>query len=195
MARRSKTRAAVSTEETKTDEQTVTPVDDSVTATPETVNIPERVLTTVTTEAAPIIPKPVVLSADLQRLSSLLSGYKLLLGNRVNDDATRMRIVHMFMNIVGVVLQTSDSKVFDTVYTFFVQNRIAMLNPSVALGSLYKLTDSVKLQQITAFYTVFSALVEAKTMNVPFTLSTPAIRTSLQNKDLVNWVITKRNHK
>lgn len=162
----------------------------------ESVTIPRK---TVTTNKERTVSMPaqqnkseVPETLTYQRMKAQLDKYKVLISNKVNGDVEKKQITTIFVTIMDLMISTSERKVFELVYNFFLTNKNAMLRPEVALGSFTRYSDPDKARKLVSFYTIISSLISSKLMKTAFTLNTDAISSVLDNRELINWLITKR---
>ena len=141
---------------------------------------------TVAAVAETAIPKSV------EKFNELADKYIEIMGKESIADEDRRKGIYILTAICKYVLGTSDVKVFDACFSFFLKNRAIMLVPDVVTDGLFKFGDKAKVTQIVQWYITFQSLVESKLLKSRYSLNVTTIRRVLGNDALANWLIIKK---
>ena len=110
-------------------------------------------------------------------------------------EENRKKAVMILTAMCNLVTTSSDIKVFDACYSFFLKNRAIMLVPEKVTDGLYNYADKTKVTKIVQFYVTFQSLIESRILGSRFTINTTTIRRLFNNDAFANWLILKSKKK
>ena len=130
--------------------------------------------------------------ASVKKFNELAEKYIGFMKNETITEDDRRRAVYILTSICQYVLSSSDKRVFDACYQFFLKNRAIMLVVDRVTDGLYKFADKEKVTKIVQWYVTFQSLVESKLLKSRFSLNVTTIRRVFNNDELTNWLILKK---
>ena len=133
-----------------------------------------------------------VIPKEVEKFNAITDQYIAIMKKDVIGEEDRKKAISLLVIIIQNVLASTDVRIFDAFYQFMLKNRSVMLVPSVVTDGLYKYCDKGKIVKIMQTYVVFQSLVESQLLKSRFTLNATAIRRTLNNDALTNWLIMKR---
>lgn len=132
------------------------------------------------------------ISESVKKFNELADKYIEIMSKESIADEDRRKGIYTLTAICKYVLGTSDVKVFDACFSFFLKNRAIMLVPDVVTDGLFKFGDKAKVTQIVQWYITFQSLVESKLLKSRYSLNITTVRRVLGNDALANWLIIKK---
>lgn len=133
-----------------------------------------------------------VVPKSVEKFYELADKYIDIMSKESIADEDRRKGVYTLTALCKYVLSSSDTKVFDACFSFFLKNRAIMLVPDRVTDGLYKFGDKAKVTQIVQWYVTFQSLVESKLLKTRFSLNVTTIRRVFGNDALTNWLIIKK---
>ena len=131
-------------------------------------------------------------SPGVEQFNKLTEQYITLMRNEAIGDDERRKAVLLLTAIGNHVIMSSDTRVFEACFSFFLKNRAIMLVPERVTDGLYKFVDKAKVTKLIQWYITFQSLVESKLLKINFTLNLTTIRRTFNNDALANWLIIKK---
>lgn len=141
---------------------------------------------TVTAPAEKVVPESV------QRFNALAQKYIDVMGKDMIEEEDRKKGVLVLTSLANYVLMSTDNRVFEACFTFFMKNRAIMLVPDRVTDGLYKYGDRTKVTKIVQWYVTFQSLVESKLLKSRFSLNVTTLRRTFNNDSLANWLVIKK---
>ena len=141
---------------------------------------------TVTAPAEKVVPESV------QRFNALAQKYIDVMGKDMIEEEDRKKGVLVLTSLANYVLMSTDNRVFEACFTFFMKNRVIMLVPDRVTDGLYKYGDRTKVTKIVQWYVTFQSLVESKLLKSRFSLNVTTLRRTFNNDALANWLVIKK---
>lgn len=139
---------------------------------------------------APVADKEV--PAVVQKFNEFADKYIAIMGKDSIAEEDRRKGVFALAAMCQYVLASTDNRVFDACYNFFMKNRAIMLVQDRVTDGLYKYGDKAKVTKIVQWYVTFQSLVESKLLKTRYTLNVTTIRRTFNNDALANWLIIKK---
>ena len=131
-------------------------------------------------------------SPGVEKFNKLTEQYIELMRNEAVGDDERRKAVLLLTAIGNHVIMSTDTRVFEACFSFFLKNRAIMLVPERVTDGLYKFVDKSKVTKLIQWYITFQSLVESKLLKINFTLNLTTIRRTFNNDALANWLIIKK---
>lgn len=141
---------------------------------------------TVTAPAEKVIPESV------QKFNALAQKYIEVMGKDMIEEEDRKKGVLILTSLANYVLLSTDNRVFEACFTFFMKNRRIMLVSDRVTDGLYKYGDRTKVTKIVQWYVTFQSLVESKLLKSRFSLNVMTLRRTFNNDALGNWLVIKK---
>lgn len=145
-------------------------------------------------KAAPSAPKVVEPVTDkyLLGMQTAISRYRELYNTKIVTPEIKKRIVKAFSDIMFAALNHPTPAVLNECFSFFVQERTALLHPTEALQGLEKLQKNTR-QRVEAFYTIFSQAVKTKLGKTKIKLDLEKVRKVIKSDAVLNFIASKTN--
>ncbi len=137
-------------------------------------------------------PAEKVIPESVQKFNALADKYIEVMGGDMIEEENRKKGVLILTSLCNYVLGSTDTKVFEACFTFFLKNRAIMLVPDRVTDGLYKYADRGKVTKIVQWYVTFQSLVESKILKTRYTLNVVTLRRTFNNDALANWIIIKK---
>ena len=129
----------------------------------------------------------------VQTFEYLVEQYVKLSKINIPTEAGLKQKLYQFANIIRMIINSTDTAVYDAAYQFFKEYRNSILSEDLVFGYIHDIPteQSIRMQTI---YTTFRALVEANLTKTKFALDYGLIRDNLKlpvQHPLLNWIRKK----